>query len=472
MAQTFDFRTQVQDPFASAMRAVQLGSTLQQAQAQRQKSVLDQQALQQALERQQNFQTKANKIIQGGVSNATAEDFAELAFFTDKDTAKTLQDTWSSLDKSKQQNLLGFAAEVTSALANKRPEIAEQRLRERAERLRASGRPEDLDQARVLEAEAELAKNDPEFLEFDLKYKLAALPGGKEYLENVDKALATRREEELRPEKLTEQRAKALKAGVEADFAASEAVKGLALKQAQIDNYAADQEIARQNLKINKLNADLKREENQLKKRELEQKLADAKIEREEKVQTKVAEANTVLGSVDAALNNADQILANWGRTKEGKVDPTKPNFTVNRATGTIEARLPAFLQATQDFESLVASFESKAFLSQVDKMRGLGALTEREGGRLVNALGSLDLKQSPEQLGRNLLEIQRELLKAREQMQRKYGVQSAPDRPAGPGAAAPAQVPNAMGRATQQAVTPGAAPAAMPPRFRVLGRD
>jgi hypothetical protein len=39
-----------------------------------------------------------------------------------------------------------------------------------------------------------------------------------------------------------------------------------------------------------------------------------------------------------------------------------------------------------------------------------------------------------------------------------KFGVKAEPDRPAGPGAAAPAQVPNAMGQATQQAVTPGAA--------------
>jgi hypothetical protein len=146
-------------------------------------------------------------------------------------------------------------------------------------------------------------------------------------------------------------------------------------------------------------------------------------------------------------LNNADQILANWGRTKEGKVDPSKPNNVARSATGTIEARLPAFFESTQDFESLVASFESKAFLSQVEKMRGLGALTEREGGRLVNALGSLDLKQSPETLGKTLLEIQRELLKVREQMKVKYGVQGEADRPAGPGGAAPAVPSNGSNR-------------------------
>jgi hypothetical protein len=324
----------------------------------------------------------------------------------------------------------------------------------------------------VLEAEAELAKNDPEFLEFDLKYKLAALPGGKEYLENVDKALATRREEELRPEKLTEQRAKALKAGVEAGFAASEAVKGLALKQAQIDNYAADQEIARQNLKINKLNADLKREENQLKKRELEQKLADAKVERDDKLRKRVSDANTAFANFDNFLNTADRALAGWEKDKSGKIDIKRPKGYVESATGPISTRLPTLSQDTADFEEQIESLKSQAFLSQVEKMRGLGALTEREGSALTAALTNLNLRQSPEQLGRNLLEAQRLILKGREEVARKYGVSAAPDRPAGPGAAAPATVPNAMGRATQQAVTPGAALTAMPPGFHILGRE
>lgn len=471
MAQQFDFRTQVQDPFTSALRAVQLGSTLQQAQAQRQKSALEQQAMQQALERQNNFQTRVNKILQGGVSNATAEDFAELAFFTDKDTAKTLSDTFSALGKDKQQATLTSVSEVVSALANKQPEIAEERLRSRAEALRQTNLPENIREAKILESQAELAKTNPEFLEFDLKYKLAALPGGKEYLENVDKALATRREEELRPEKLAEQRAKALKAGVEADFAASKAIADLNLTNAQIQNYAVDQEIARENLRINKLNADLKREENALRKQEIEQKLAQAKMERDEKIRTKVADANNVYANFDNFLNTADRALEGWGRTKDGKVDITKPKGYVESATGPISTRLPTLSQDTADFEELIETLGSQAFLSQVDKMRGLGALTEREGAALRASLTNLSLRQSPERLGQNLLEAQRLILKARNEVANKFGVKAEPDRPAGPGAAAPAQVPSAMDRATQQAVTPGA-PAAMPQGFRILGRE
>lgn len=471
MAQQFDFRTQVQDPFASALRAVQLGSTLQQAQALRQKSALEQEALQQANERQSQFQTRVNKILQGGVSNATPEQFAELSFFTDKDTAKTLSDTFSALSKDKQQATLSSVSEVVSALANKQPDIAEQRLRSRAEALKATNLPENIQQAQVLESQAELAKTNPEFLEFDLKYKLATLPGGQDYLKNIEQVMATRREEELRPEKLTEQRAKALKASTEADFAASQAVKDLALKQAQIDNYAADQEIARENARIAALNAELKREENVLRRRELEQKLSDAQVERDDKLRKKVSDANTAFANFDNFLNTADRALSGWERDKSGKIDIARPKGYVKSATGPISTRLPTISQDTADFEEQIESLKSQAFLSQVEKMKGLGALTEREGAALTAALTNLNLRQSPEQLGRNLLEAQRLILKARDEAARKYGVSAAPDRPAGPGAAAPAQVPSAMGQATQQAVTPGA-PAAMPQGFRILGRE
>jgi hypothetical protein len=271
--------------------------------------------------------------------------------------------------------------------------------------------------------------------------------------EKFGKVVQTLEAQELRPEKVTEQRAKALKAGVDADFAASQAVKDLALKQAQIDNYAQDQEIARKNLEIAKLNADLKREENVLKRQELQQRLDQAKADRDEKVRTKVADANTAFGNFDNFLNTADRALAQWGRTKDGNVDPTKPSATVRRATGPLDVMLPTVRQSVADFQELLTTLSSQAFLTQVDKMRGLGALTQAEGDSLRASLANLSLRQSPEQLGQNLLEAQRLILKARNEVARKYNVGAAPDRPAGPGGAAPAQVPNAMSQAVDQSV-------------------
>jgi len=280
--------------------------------------------------------------------------------------------------------------------------------------------------------------------------------------EKFGKVVQTLEAQELRPEKVTEQRAKALKAGVEADFAASQAVKDLALKQAQIDNYAADQEIARENLKINKLNADLKREDNVLKRREIELKIEDARVQRDDKVRKKVSDANTAFANFDNFLNTADRALAGWGRTKDGKVDITKPKGYVESATGPISTRLPTLSQDTADFEELIEVLKGQAFLSQIEKMKGLGAMSDKEGDALRASLTNLSLRQSPEQLGRNLVEAQRLILKARNEAARKYGVGAEPDRPAGPGGAAPAEMPGA----------PAAAPAAMPSGFRVLGRE
>jgi hypothetical protein len=448
--QPFNYRQQVVDPFqqaiSSTMEGFRLGAGLRQIQEQRAEA-------QRVEEQRQRLQTEFAKLQQN--PTPTWEDYESVAMLLPKDAAESLRKNFEvrSAEEQKQEKL--FTGQVAAALSSPNAEsrqIGIERLRRRAEAERNAGRENE---AQAYEVHARIAETSPDGAKIvaDEIITFGSSVFGKDWTESIVRGREA-------PVQMAKNVADAKKAAVQADFAFAKEIQNLNLSKAQIENYAAQQDIARQNVKINKLNADLKREENELKRQDLQQKLDQARVERDEKIQTKVAEANTVLGSVDAALNNADQILANWGKTKEGKVDPTKPNSVVRSATGTVEARLPTLFQSTQDFESLLASFESKAFLSQVDKMRGLGALTEREGGRLVNALGSLDLKQSPDQLGRTLLEIQRELLKAREQMQRKYGVQSAPDRPAGPGAAAPAQVPSAMGQATQRAVTPGAAPA------------
>ena len=442
MVAPFNYQIQVQDPFASAVRTIQLGQGLQQAQMEQQQAALNQQILQRKAEQQAQFSSKANEILTKGLSNATAEDFTQLSMLTDKDTAKTLQDTFKNLGEDKQRQTLGSVSEVVSALAAGKTDIAAERLKGRAELLKKTGRPQDAQEASVLEAQAELATKDPEFLQFDLTYKLATLPGGKAFLENIEQSRKTAEEKALSPERLAKAKADALKAGVEADFAGSKAVADLNLTQAQIDNYAATQEIARENLKIAKLGADLKREENTLKRQELQQKLDDAKVVRDEKVRKNVSDANTAFANFDNFLNTADRALQGWGRNKEGKVDVTKPKGYVESATGPLSTRLPTVSQDVADFEETIETLKSQAFLSQVEKMKGLGALTEREGAALTAALTNLNLRQSPQQLGRNLQEAQRLILKARNETERKYGVGAAPDRPAGPGGAAPAQAP------------------------------
>lgn len=462
MVAPFNYQIQAQDPFASAIRTIQLGRGLQQAQVEQQQAALNQQILQRKAEQQAQFSSKVNEILTNGLSNATAEDFTQLSMLTDKDAAKTLQDTFKSLSEDKQRQTLGSVSEVVSALAAGKTDIAAERLKGRAELLKKTGRPQDAQEASVLEAQAELATKDPEFLQIDLAYKLATLPGGEAFLKNIEQSRKIAEEKALSPERLAKARADALKAGVEADFAGSKAVADLNLTQAQIDNYAATQDIARKNVEIAKLGADLKKEENSLKRQELQQKLDDAKALRDEKVRKNASDANTAFANFDNFLNTADRALQGWNRDKSGKVDVTNPKSYVEAATGPMSTRFPTvFGQDTADFEETIETLKSQAFLSQVEKMKGLGALSEREGVALTAALTNLSLRQSPQQLGRNLLEAQRLILKARNETEKKYGVGAAPDRPAGPGGAAPAQAPTSFVPTTP-----------MPSGFRFLGKE
>jgi hypothetical protein len=190
MAQQFDYRLQVQDPFASAIRAVQLGTTLQQAETQQKSAILEQQALQQAMQKQQLFQNKIGEISQKGIGNATAQDIFELQLYTDDKKAAALRQGWETLDKSVQQETLKSTSEILSALTAGKPEIAIDRLTQRATALRNSGDPQNIAKAELLEKDAELAKVDPDFLRLDLAYRISGFPGSKDFVESALKMTA------------------------------------------------------------------------------------------------------------------------------------------------------------------------------------------------------------------------------------------------------------------------------------------
>ena len=460
--QPFNYRQQIADPFQQAISSVtegvRLGTGLRQIQEQRVEAERVQQ-------QRDQLQREFAKLQQN--PTPTWEDYESVAMLLPKDAAESLRKNFEVRSTQEQNQEKLFTGQVAAALSSPNAEsrqIGIDRLRRRAEAERNAGNE---DKAQAYEVHARIAELNPEGAKTvaDEMITFGSSVFGKDWTESIVRGREA-------PVQMAKNVAEAKKAAIQADFALAKEVQDLNLTKAQIENYASQQDIARQNLKISKLNADLKSEENELKRQDLQQKIDTARLERDEKLRTKVADANNVYANFDNFLNTADRALQGWGRTKEGKVDISKPKGYVESATGPISTRLPTLSQDTADFEELIETLGSQAFLSQVDKMRGLGALTEREGAALRASLTNLSLRQSPERLGQNLLEAQRLILKARNEVANKFGVKAEPDRPAGPGAAAPAQVPSAMGQATQQAVTPGAAPRAMPQGFRVLGRE
>lgn len=204
-----------------------------------------------------------------------------------------------------------------------------------------------------------------------------------------------------------------------AKFAESNAVLDLQKKGWDITKLQEDIKIAKENSRIAAINAQISRENNLLKRQELGMKAQEMIEKRDDVIREKAASAQSSFADMDNFLNTADKILAT-------------PKDVIKSATGPISSRLPTVSQKTADFEALVSTLGSQAFISQIPKMKGSGSITEIEGKKLESSLQNLSLTQSPEQFISNVREAQRLILKGRKNLADRTGIpQGVPDTPA-----------------------------------------
>lgn len=384
--------------------------------------------------------------LQAAINNPTQNSWNELIVKYPQQR-EAFESVRKNYGEERVKNEFKEVAEISMLLESGRPDLALPLVTVAVEARQNAGQPVGAFQ-RVKDA---LEANDP-------KTAQAMVNGYASFAftDDFKKLVDTKTTAATAPSLVAEAAAKATKAAVDAKFAESQAVAGLALTDAQIKNYATQQNIARQNQRIAAMQAEAAREGNVLKQQELQLKINTAQDARDQSVRDKHSQAQNVLATFDNTLVSVDKILNNWGKTKDGKIDPNLSNSTVKSATGPVQSRIFTTSQDVADFEEQVGSLESQAFLSQVEKMRGLGALTEREGARLVNALASLSLRQSPKQLAENLLVVRDLMQKARSSAEDKFGaLQPEPT----PRIAPPAP---ATGTGGQPAPS-------MPPGFRVI---
>lgn len=406
MPQPYDYRINVPDPTQSVMQGIQGGLNVA--------GLIDQR-------KQAQAQAERDQQIQGAIfalsqkTNPTAADYVSVANLLPKQQADSIRASWDALNKEQQSGHLNFAGQVMAAL-DADPKIGVDLLTQRAEAERNSGNEE---KAKAYETWARIAEVNPAVAKNNIGIMLAAVPGGDKTIEGIAKLGAERRAVEMAPAELTEAQAKAQKAAVDARFAESAAVLDLEKKGWDIAKIQNDTAIAKENARIAAINADINRESNELKRDELRQKLADMEAKRDQAVREKAAEAESARGSIDNMLNTADRILQT-------------PMGAVGSAAGPVSARVPTLRQDTADFEELVNTLGSQAFLAQIPNIKGMGALSNAEGEKLTAALQNFSLRQSPERLMTNVREAQRLLLKARTNISNRLGVpESIPDTPA-----------------------------------------
>lgn len=362
----------------------------------------------QADEQAKAMQAQYSADLEQTLANPTARNFAALTAKYPRQR-EAFKQSWEILDKDQQDAEFGAGAKVYSALRNGRPDAALQVLDQQIAAMENTG--QDVSDLKNIRAQIQ---RDPNVAAGHVGLVLSSVDP-----ERWSKIATEMRASEQAPFDLTEKQAKAQKAAVDAKFAESMAVQDLAKKGWDIAKLQNDIGISRQNTQIAAMNANLKRETNDLKRQELQQKVNDAQIKRDDAVREKVATVESARASIDNMLNTADRVLQT-------------PFGVVGSAAGPISSKLPTIGQETADFEELVNTLSSQAFMAQIPNLKGMGALSNAEGEKLQSSLQNLSLRQSPERLIENVREAQRLMLKARSTVADRYGVPDiTPDTPA-----------------------------------------
>lgn len=381
---------------------------------------MDKRALtEQALAAQKQLQVDLGALSKN--PNATAADYSSMMVKYPQ-LSEHFKRGWDALNTSQQQDKLGHASQVYAAITSGRNDVAVDLLTERATALRNSGNEKD---AKGAETMAEFIKISPDTAKTTVGLMLASTMGPDKFAETFTKLEGERRTAGLEPTttrkataEATEAEAKAQSAAVAARFAESNAVKDLEKKGWDIKKVQNDIAIARENTRIAAMNSAIAREGNAIRREELKLKRDEAIQKRDDELRVKTAEVESARNSMDNFLNTAQQII-------------NTPLNVRKAAMGPVDSRMPTIQRDVADFESLVENLDAQAFISQIPSMKGTGALSDAEGKKLSAALQSFSLKQTPEQLERNVTEAQRLILKARKNLATKYGVpDSVPDVP------------------------------------------
>jgi hypothetical protein len=216
-----NYSVDVQSPFEAALSGFKIGAAGAEAQAKTQ-----------ALEQSKKAQTELAALFNN--KNATAADYERVTAFLPKDQAAIVTQGFERKTKLQQENDLKIGSQVYSAIKSGQTDIAKTLLQQQADAYRTGGKEQE---AKATETYLQLIDMNPTGAQATVGLMMAALPGGKDLLENVDKTLSTGRAEALAPSALN-------RAVAEADKAVSDAQTALATAANAPDKALAEAKLA------------------------------------------------------------------------------------------------------------------------------------------------------------------------------------------------------------------------------------
>lgn len=406
MPQPYDYSSKIPDPTQNMLGAVNLGINLTQLKA----AELQTAQAKAGIARQQQMHEDLSQVNNTHSPAAVASLMVKYP-----EMSEQFKRGYDALGTEQQKSKVNMASQAYSSLLAGDNDTASSLLKGYGEAYRNSGMTQDADAADHM---AELIKLHPETAKTTAGLYLASAMGPDKFQETFSKLESERRERDLEPTKLSDAQSAARTAAAKADFATSDAAMDLQKKGWDIYKIQEDVKIARENNRIAAIKAAADKETNDLKRQELQDKLKDAQVARDQQVRDRAASVETSRNKIDNSLSTIDRVLKN-------------PNL--NDVVGSLEgsAIYPHLLSdESQNAIADIETIKSQAFLSQLQDLKnsstggssGLGALSEQEGERLISSIQSLSRKQGEKQFTSNLTEVQRLLLKSRKTLANKFG--------------------------------------------------
>lgn len=365
MAQPFDYSIQPADYTTPLMTGFDVGQKLA--------------ALQQARQQQMQFQQDASQVAQNpttqGITNLTVK------YPQYKDAFKQAYD---QMNQQQQQDSISFASRLYAASQAGNIDLQKQMIQQRIDAAKNSGQDSE-----AYESMLQGINQDPNFGKYISGMYLSSTMGADKFANTFKSLGEEKRATENQP--------------LEAQKTAAET----AYKQAQTQGVFGDLELKKQANQIEMMKVQLSKETNALEREKLANQIAVQQRDFGQKYQERQAEASNSLSALDNTLDTVRQLKLHPGLASNLGVRGVIPNIPGSDAANAA---------------ALIEQLQSQSFLSQVEKMRGLGALTEAEGAKLNNALGALKTSQSEDQFRKQLNSIETLISKARNVAVQKYG--------------------------------------------------
>lgn len=356
----------------------------------------------------------------------------------------------NALSNEERKARVAEGQQVFFALANDDIKTATELLNSNATALRESGNGK---RAQLYEQLSKAIQLNPKAAMTNLGMLLATDMGMEKFQETFKTLEDQRRARMTEGDAAREAAAKATKAERDAEVAAvaskyaeSNAVLDIQQKGWNIAQLQNDIDIKKQNLKIAQAELQLKKNADSRDAARLQADLDRLKKEREDVVKTKTAELEQSMGNIDNMLNTLEGVLSS--KALDDVVGPIEgsdfyPTTIAAMATRGINIINPFYTPTSADErKSTIAEVNkliAQSFTTQLEKMRGLGHLSNVEGEKIQSAFANFSRNQGEEGFRASAQEARRLLMKERERIAKKYGMPAPTvDTPKAPGSRPP----------------------------------